>query len=295
MKPFLSRKKLKPFWIFKSPEKFRIWKIFPTRFDKILCELRDLEKRLVKFICLSTKNGERVWENLNIDEMWWVQISDSDEDLFFLCEFKRPDFPIQGKIYAVDSETGKILWENSEYNFLFALNGKVYTVKNLIEQRFFFELDSRTGEVIQEFGESPEFINELRELKSESMNFIETSLPFDEYHPDYNHLSENIKPFIENADLRFPPEILTKRNFAIINYHTLNKSKLPLEAEKFSSILKIINLNENKLIYEDVLYSDLSSFIPDAFFCKDDLVFYVKNQSELIAIKLPISYEDHNG
>lgn len=295
MKAFLSRKKLKPLWVFKSPEKFRIWKIFPTRFDKILCELRDLEKRIVKFVCLSIKNGNPVWENPNLDQTWWVQISDSDEDLFFLCEFRRPDLPIQGKIYAVSSETGEILWENNDHNFLFALNGKVYTVKNLTEQRFFFEIDSRTGEVVQEFGQNSDFINELKEMKSESMNFIETSQPFDEYHPDYNYLAENIKPLTENADSRFPPEILIKKNFAIINYHILNKPKLPLETESFSNILKIINLDKNELIYEDVLYSDLSFFIQDAFFCKDDFVFYVKNQSELIAIKLPLNHEDNHG
>ncbi|MCS7229751.1 MAG: DUF4905 domain-containing protein [Candidatus Kryptonium sp.] len=295
MKLFQSRKKIKPLWVFKSPENFKIWKIFPTRFDKILCELRNIDKKMVKFVCLSTINGKLVWENLNIDEPWWIQISDSDEELFFVCEFKRPDFPIQGKIYAVNSEDGKILWENDTYNFLFALNGKVYTAKNLIEHRSFFELDSRTGEIIRELGEDTDFINELKEIKSESMRFIETPLPFDENLPNYDEISENVKLFIQNADPRFTPEILTKENFAILNYHTLNKPKLPLEIEKFSNILKIVDIERSEVIYEDVLYSDLSFFIPDAFFCKDDLVFYVKNQTELITIKLPLAYESYNG
>ena len=295
MKLFSSGEKLKPFWVFKSPDGFKIWKIFPTRYDKVLCELRNLEGKNVKFVCLSTENGKKVWEDLNIDEPWWVQISDSDEDLFFLCEFRRPDFPVQGKIYAVDSNSGKILWENEEHTFLFALDGKVYTAKNFIEKRIFFELDSKTGEVIREHGENVDFINELKEFKSESMNFIETSLPFDEYHPGYDKIVEDIKPFIEDADPRFPPEVLTKGNFAIVNYHILNKSKLPLEIEKFSNILKIINIEQKSLIYEDILYRDLSYFLPDVFFCKGDLVFYVKNQTELVTIKLPQVYESHYG
>ncbi|MEN3039061.1 MAG: DUF4905 domain-containing protein [Candidatus Kryptonium sp.] len=260
-----------------------------------MCELRNIEKKRVKFVCLSTINGKLVWENLNIDEPWWIQISDSDEEIFFLSEFKRPDFPVQGKIYAVNSENGEILWENDNYNFLFALNGKVYTARNLIEQRFFFELDSRTGEITRELGEDLDFINKLKEIKSESMSFIETPLPFDESFPDHDEISQNIRAFIENADQRFTPEILTKENFLIVNYHALNKPKFPLEIEKFSNILKIVDLQENEVIYEDVLYSDLSFFIPDAFFCKDDLVFYVKNQIELITIKLPLAYESYNG
>jgi hypothetical protein len=287
MKIFSSANKLKPEWIFKAPADFKIWKIFPTKYDKILCELRDVDKKIVKFVCLSIDTGNKVWENLEIDEQWWVQISDSDENLFFLCEFRRPDFPVQGKIYAVDSESGKILWENDDYNFLFALNGKVYTVKNLIEQRFYFELDSRTGEIVKEYGDNSEVINALKDEKAESMNYIETSLPFDEFHPDYDEISGKIKQFIENADLRFPAEVLKKGNFAVVNYHILNRAKLPLEADKFSNVLKIIDTGEGKLLYEDVLYNDLTFFIPDAFFCKDDFVFYVKNQVELIAIKLP--------
>ncbi len=287
--------KLKPLWVFKSPSNFKIWKVFPTKYDKILCELRDLEGKSVKFICLSIEDGKLIWEGLNIDEPWWVQIADSDEDLFFLCEFRRPDFPVQGKIYAVNSTDGKILWENEEYTFLFALNGKVYAAKNFIDQRIFLELDSKTGEVIQEHSENYDFINEMKKLKLESMNFIETSSPFDEYHPDYDRIAENIKPFIENADLRFPPEVLTKVNFAIVNYHILNKPKLPLEVENFSNILRIIDLEQSVLSYEDILYNDLSYFIPDAFFCKDELVFYVKNQTELVTIKLPIDYEGYHG
>ncbi len=288
MKFFSSTNKLTPEWIYKAPSDFKIWKIFPTRYDKILCELRNLDKKIARFVCLSIDTGDKVWENLELDEQWWVQISDSDEDLFFLSEFRRPDFPVQGKVYAVDSGTGKILWESDDYNFLFALNGRVYAVKNLIEKRFYFELDSRTGEVLKEHESNAEVINELKNEKAESMSFIETSLPFDEFHPDYGKISEKIKPFIKDADLRFPAEILSKRNFVVVNYHVLNRRKLPLEVEKFSNVLKIIDIAEEKLVYEDILYNDLTFFIPDAFFCKDDLVFYVRNQTELVSIKLPV-------
>jgi len=286
---FFAHKKLKPEWIFKSPGNFKFWKIFPSKNDKILCELRDLDKRVVRFTCLSTGDGNVVWEGLNLDEPWWVQISDVDEDLFFICEFKRPDFPVQGRIYAVDSENGKILWRSDEYNFLFALNGKVYTSKNLIDRQIYFEIDSRTGEVVREHEENVDLINELKNLKFESMSFIETSEPFDEYRLDYDEIAGVIKPFIEDAVEEFAPEVLTKRNFSIVNYHALNKGG------KFSNILKVIDIEKAELIYQDVLYNDLSYFIPDVFFCKDDLIFYVRNQEELVAIKLPSSYEDNHG
>ncbi|MFN3135460.1 MAG: hypothetical protein ACK44H_07825, partial [Candidatus Kryptonium sp.] len=71
MKLFPSGEKLKPFWVFRTPGDFKIWKVFPTRYDKVLCELRNLEKRNVKFVCLSTENGVKIWEDLNIDEPWW--------------------------------------------------------------------------------------------------------------------------------------------------------------------------------------------------------------------------------
>ncbi len=285
---FFSRKTLKPEWVFKSYESFKIWRVFPTKHDKILCELRDVDKKLVKFVCLSIDNGDKIWENLNIDEPWWVQISDVDEDLFFLCEFRRPDFPVQGKIYAIDLENGEILWESDEYDFLFALNGKVYTSRNLIDSRIYFEIDSRTGEVIKEHGENTELINELKDAKLESMNFIETSTPFDEYHPDYDNLYDIVTRFTSDADRRSTPEVLVKRKFLIINYHIA-------KGEKLSNILRIIDIETGKLAYDDVLYNDLSFFLPDAFFCKDDFVFYVRNQNELVAIKLTSDHEDNHG
>lgn len=279
-----SQKKLKPKWIFKAPENLNFWKVFPSRGDKILCELRDVDKKFAKFVCVSIDDGVKVWENLNLDELWWVQISDTDEDLFFLCEFRRPDFPVQGKIYAVDSESGKILWENDDYNFLFALNGKVYASKNLIDRQIYFEIDSRTGEIIHEHGEDVEFINKVKEIKFESMNFIETSEPFDEFHSNYEEINDVLKPFIEDATDKFPPEVLVKQNFSIVSYHAP-------KGDKFLSILKIIDIERNELIYQDLLYDNLSYFVPDSFFVKDDFVFYVRNQKELVAIKLPLGYE----
>jgi hypothetical protein len=276
-----SQKKLKPKWIFKAPENLKFWKVFPSRGDKILCELRDTDKKFVKFVCVSMDDGVKVWEDLNLDEPWWVQISDTDEDLFFLCEFRRPDFPVQGKIYAVDSGNGKILWENDDYNFLFALDGKVYASKNLIDKRIYFEIDSRTGEVIREYGENIEFINSAKDIKFESMNFIETSEPFDELHSNYEEINEIVKPFIEDATDKFTPEILVKQNFSIVSYHAQ-------KGDKFASILKIIDIEKGELVYQDLLYDNLSYFVPDSFFVKDDFVFYVRNQKELVAIKLPI-------
>lgn len=282
-----TQKKLKPNWVFKAPGNLKFWKIFPSKSDKILCELRDVDKKFVKFICISIDDGSKVWGNLNLEEPWWVQISDTDEDLFFLCEFRRPDFPVQGKIYAVNSKNGEILWENDDYNFLFALNGRVYASKNLIDKQIYFEIDSRTGEVLKEYGENIELINKAKDIKFESMNFIETSEPLDEYNSNYEMVRELIKPFIEDATEKFSPEVLIKKSFAVVNYYVS-------KGDKFLSVLKIIDINEGELIYQDVLYNDLSYFIPDSFFGKDDFIFYVRDQKELVAIKLPSGYEsDH--
>ncbi len=283
-----SQKKLKPKWIFKAPENLKLWKVFPSKDDKILCELRDVDKKLVKFVCISVDDGRKIWEDLNLDEPWWVQISDTDEDLFFLCEFRRPDFPVQGKIYAVNSKDGKILWENDDYNFLLALNGKVYASKNLIDKRIYSEIDSRTGEILWEHGEDVEFINSAKDIKFESMNFIETSEPFDEFHLNYEEINDIIKTFIKDATDKFPPEVLVKQKFSIVSYHAPR-------GDKFSSVLKIIDIEEGELIYQDMLYDDLSYFVPDSFFAKDDFIFYVRNQKELVAIKLPLGYESDHG
>ncbi|CUU02442.1 protein of unknown function (DUF4905) [Candidatus Thermokryptus mobilis] len=279
-------KKIKPMWVFKSYKDYKIWKIFPTRHDKILCELRDLNKRVTSFVCLSIYNGNKIWEKSDFEEPWWIQIADVDDDIFFLCEFKRPDLPAQGKTYAVSSSSGEVLWKDDEFDFMFALDGRVYGVRNLIDSRFYFVVDARTGEILETYGdEKAEEINELRNEKIKSMEFIETSISFDEYHPDYETAKGLVDSFVNDGDPRFPPEVLVKENISLINYHIARGVKAG--SERFKNVLKIVEINTGKLLYQDVLYDDLSFFIPDAFFCKDDFVFYVREQIELIAIKLP--------
>ncbi len=279
-------KKVKPMWVFKSYKDYKIWKVFPTRRDKILCELRDLNKKVTSFVCLSIYDGSKIWEKSNFEEPWWIQISDVDDDIFFLCEFKRPDLPVQGKTYAVDSSSGKVLWEDDGYNFMFALNGRVYGVRNLIDSRFYFVVDARTGEILETYDdEKAGEINELRNEKIKSMEFIETSTSFDEYHPDYEMTKELVDTFVSDGDPRFPPEVLVKGNISLINYHIQRGIKAGVE--RFRNVLKIVEIDTRKLLYEDVLYDDLSFFMPDAFFCKDDIVFYVREQTELVAINLP--------
>jgi hypothetical protein len=75
--------------------------------------------------------------------------------------------PVQGKTYAVSSSSGEVLWEDDKFDFMFALNGKVYGVRNLIDSRFYFVVDARTGEILETYGdEKAEEINELRTRKS---------------------------------------------------------------------------------------------------------------------------------
>jgi hypothetical protein len=61
-----------------------------------------------------------------------------------------------------------------------------------------------------------------------------------------------------------------------------------LKEPKLTSELKIIDLESEKIIFEDTLYTNLNFPIPDAMIGKDRFIYYVKNQKELIAIKIPL-------
>ena len=98
--------------------------MLPTSTGKLIIEERDIENKEVFFNCIDISTGERIFSDFQLDEKFWVGIEAIDEDVIYFHKFMKPDMPGHQGIIAFDINSESILWENSEYSFLFVVDKK---------------------------------------------------------------------------------------------------------------------------------------------------------------------------
>lgn len=276
----LRSKSIHPTWEYRA--RGVIWRLLPADEGLFVGEDRDHEKRTVSFFCLDEHSGKPLWNNRQFGEQWWISVETVHRNVVFLHEFVRPDFPDHQKIIAVDISTGTVLWRNEEYKFLFAHQDCVYAMKELFETIAVCELDLRTGEILRDLKDQPDYVKVLRDTaESQKTPSIHYPEPFTER--TYEH-GRVISSLIDINRLRGEIEIIETTRHLIFGFYQ-NASRNPLEQE-LDQHLKIIEKENGEIVFSDVIMQKGKMPVPDMFFVHGSLLFYVKNQNTLRAISL---------
>lgn len=262
-----------------------LWRLLPARGGLFVGEDRSPATKTVTFFCLQERDGSLLWNNLRLDEPWWVGIEAIHGNLIFFHEFARPDLPEHHKIIAADLRTGRILWNSEELKFLFARESVLYAAKDSFETRLFYEVNAETGSVLRELGDDASYMNVLREA---STTDPEIEVDFPEPLQQLEWLDNQRKSLLKRHLGRHvnleEVEVLVKNSLAAVAYYENMKPNTP-EAE-FNQHLKIIDLETNSLLIEDVLTLGAKAVVPDRFFSRGTLLFYLKNRNIVRAINI---------
>lgn len=262
-----------------------IWRLLPAAGGNLVGEDRDHTKRTVTFFCLDERSGIPRWKDIGFPELWWIGIEAVYNNVIFLHEFARPDLPDHKKITAVDLQSGHLLWSNEELKFLFAHEECVYASKETFETSLALELDMITGVVLREFKDQMDYINVLRDTAaSRQISDVEFPRPLTSQDASAHQLDQKIARHIPSDRLRGEIELLEKDDFHVIGYYE-NISANPFEQE-LDQHLKIIDAESGALLFRDVLAQKAKTPVPDLFFIRDDILFYIKNRNLLRAVKL---------
>jgi hypothetical protein len=241
--------------------KSAVWRLeIDSLSDTIFIETREPADKKVSFSSISLDSGEVYFENLQTEERWLTGIEAAYDGVLLLHNYQSEAGPTHKGLIAVDAFTGKILWSdfNSAFDFL-SINGPL-TYDTRLQPRKLYLTDIKTGATIRKYEPSIDF-----ELSN--------GLIFPEQVPDELalQLGLHVQP-VENT-----VHYLEHNSLRIVSLHAIADGTLQQH---------LYMMNGGKLVYSDLLNTDIQKLQPESFLIYKDYLIYLKNQSQLKVLNL---------
>ncbi len=270
--------KIKKFFTYKSS--YQVWRLLISDTDKLVIELRDVNKKEVFFSCYNLDNGKRIFESLQLEEKYWIGIETLYKDMIIFHKYDKPDMPGHKQIIGFDIITQTVKWTDSDHSFLFAVDDRIYCYKQKFGSRNFYALNYLSGLLEEDLGEDLAKINYLRKEADStySKNFFFT----EKWESDKSDpvVGSIITGTIHNLEIVGDVEYTSYENLLLFSFH----SKI------FSGSLvnKFIayNLSRQKIVLDEILNASTNAFIPDSFFVYKNYLLLLKEKNGLIVYKL---------
>lgn len=272
--------KIKKLYTYKSEQ--QIWRILLTDFNWFVVETRDVDSREVFFNCVDIETGKPLFKDFQFDEKSWIGIETIHKDVIFFHKYGKPDMPRHKEIICFEMSTQKILWRNEFLTYLFVYNNQVVASVENFEGMHFYALDYRTGEVVADYGENALQINQLRNLADEEKDYSLYKFP-DRLTKDLIRQIEGdtvIKDVVLNLDISGDVEYTSYNDLFLMNYH--RRIKGGILKNQFTAI----DLEKNKIIFEEILNPETEKIIPDCFFVYSNILFLLKEKNQIIICRI---------
>jgi hypothetical protein len=281
------KNKLKTFWSFS--QKGSIWRFIFGDDKYIIGETRDITNKKLYLFTLDYTSGKKHLNNFPFEkDNYWVSLEGATQNIFFLGRFEKPELPYQKNIIALDIETGKKLWENEKYSYLFNTEDILFGINRKFECNEIAEINLKTGEVLRIIPEY-EHINlyELRNMNEDYL-FENSNYPIVYKNDETNKIISDIfrKICFERCETE-SIEYIQKGSLVIFNYYIkLGNDSNTTGKVFYENRFVIYNINKSEIIFEDTLNKTANYCVPDSFFIKKDFLLYLKEKNELNCIKL---------
>ena len=278
-----QQKQLKPSWSYTTSGV--LWRLLFSETNFIVGEDRDTAAKQVSFFCLNAANGDVLWKNISFGEPWWIGIEAVVHDKVFLHGFKKPDMPEHGKIVAVDLGTGRELWRNNDFAFLYATPDRVMAFRDMFERRVYYELDAATGEFLQELNEFPADLYATSSGRHGRDNFLFPESLTDDG-PEFSLVAPLIDKFCTRSAIRGSVEYVRSNGKLVFNYHAIQDRDEDKNLDVLQNRLCIVDEENGKQVYADIINSSTPGAVPDSFFVDESTAYYIKEKNTLIAVSL---------
>jgi outer membrane protein assembly factor BamB len=270
-----------PRWTFTT--KGILWRLLFSDTNFIVGEDRDTEKKSVTFFCLNAQNGDALWKDVAYDEAWWIGIEAVVHDRLYLHGFRKPDMPEHSKIIAVDLGTGKVLWQNDRYSFLYATPEKVVAFRDLFEQRIFCELNAASGELVAEMKECPADAYEVKKGNHGRTDFLFPQVLNDD--DESMPLRKLIERHTHEEEIRGDIEYVRSNGNVMMNFHVVVKPAVKPNREVLQNRLYVFDERTGEELFSDILNAETLAAVPDSFFVDQSTAYFVKERKILSALE----------
>jgi Domain of unknown function (DUF4905) len=258
-----------------------IWKLMYAENGLLIGENRNLETKRASFFCIEAHTGNVLWDELSLDEPWWVGIEAVERDVVFFHRYAQPELPEHKSIEAHDCRTGKLLWMNPDLIFWFALDEKVYANKNFFEKRVTYCLDAATGNIFGEYGDVT--IEYAAAFKKKQETAVQYPVPVDSIE-ESDAVSDALKKKWNDRLLLSSLETFHAGDYIVTGFYT--NENIDKGTADHSAHLEILRSHDNHAVYSKILSEHLAISTPDLFFIVKNIVYCIDHQKTILAIPL---------
>lgn len=270
---------IKKIYNYKSDQ--QIWRLLIAGADRLVIETRDVDSKEVFFNCIEIETGKSRFKDLQFEEKFWIGIEVVYKDVVFFHKYAKPDMPGHKEIICFDIETQKILWTQDKLSFLFVYNDQVIASADTFEGWHFYAFDYKTGRLITDYGENAQIINQLRKSSEEENDYSLYKFP-GKITKDTIRLLEGdtvIKDRVLNLDIVGDVEYTYYEDLFLMNYHYRKAGTL---INQFTAV----DMDRNKIIFDETLNSAAKAFVPDSFFVYKDFLILLKEKNQAIVCRI---------
>ncbi len=281
---FKSGRLYKPSWRYRL--KGQMWRLLFSDGNLIAGEDRDASAKNTTYFCLDRLDGSVQWEGKKFGDPWWTTSEGIYGGNLYLHAFAKPDLPNPRHVTAIDVHTGELLWEHPDYTFVYALDDDVIVEKSLFERSEYLRVDRRSGEIREKLADAGSVETGRIEARERDPH---TLLQFPDIYGADNPEQRAFTPFVSilsgKERLIGPVDVLSYGGNAMLAFHRQSGGKSNGNT-LLTHELHIYRSDDHTLLYSDILYENAPAPVPDAFIVRDDMLYYIRNKNEIVAITL---------
>lgn len=227
----------------------------------LFVELRDDQRRSVRFSAFCYAPFAPLWENIGYSERWWISLLTATGSVVLFQQYidGQPD---RKKILAADYTTGRIVWEKDDFSFRGITDGLITGTIGL-ENPAPVALDPSSGD------ESDKKIAPATEISSPLRPF--------QYYTDTPHF-RTVQTFLQNTyqqEIEGLVEYVEFSDVIVVSYYGQHDGGL-------TNYLLVVN-NEGKELLHEKMDEGLKGLGTDTFFILAGCLFFVRNKRELLS------------
>ncbi len=177
---------------------------------------------------------------------------------------------------------------------LFVQGNLVYAFRELFDRRVYCALELQSGKLVSEFGSDAA---EIDRLKAKGGPTTEEDLIFPEVlaerSPDHAVVYRTVLSRCREEDLRGPIEFLRCGKYVLMSFHqSTRRARRFIEpsTDNLDGLVDnrfvIVEENSGKIVYEETLNSKSPNPVPDSFFVKNNVVYFIREKQQLVATLL---------
>jgi hypothetical protein len=236
--------------------------------ELLIFEIRNETNREVAFSAYHYPSRSFLWENLRLQEPWWVSLLGATQKVMLLQTYDDVQNPERKSLLAIDIEGQKLLWEQKHFSLS---SFTATTAKGRLgeEEQDSTTIDLATGEL----------------LSKESATDFEDNEIFNLHRPfqylEGNSYFETIKKFLHqnfNLSAVIGTEYLELAGLIVISYYVTEDSGL-------ANYLLVMTEDGEELLTEK-LGERLKGLGVETFFALSGYLFFVKNKHEFLSYRI---------